>query len=443
VLTPLADSAGTSATPLPGGRTLARNTVFNLIGQGLPFLVAIFAIPPLIKGLGTARFGVLTLAWMVIGYFSLFDLGIGRALTKLVSEKLGSGFEQDLPDLIGSALGLMGCLGLLGAILAACISPWLVRDVLKIPESLLKETVFSFYLLSLSIPVVISNASLRGLLEAYQRFDVINLVQVPMGIFTFLGPLAVLSFSTSLFHVIGILVIVRILTWGVNLYLCMHLIPPMRQKMRIRIEKIRPLLSFGSWLTVSNIVGPIMLYMDRLVVANRLSITAVAYYTTPYEVVTKLLIIPSAIISVVFPAFSMTFARDSSRVHSLYKKCMKYVFVIMFPIVLVIVIYAKDALGYWLNNEFAENSFRVAQILVVGVLINTVGLVSQSLVQASGRPDLTAKLHLIELPLYIIYLFGLINAYGINGAALAWLIRVSLSAAALFYLARKSVCIAH
>ena len=443
MLTPLADSAGTSATPLPGGRTLARNTVFNLIGQGLPFLVAIFAIPPLIKGLGTARFGVLTLAWMVIGYFSLFDLGIGRALTKLVSEKLGSGFEQDLPDLIGSALGLMGCLGLLGAILAACISPWLVRDVLKIPESLLKETVFSFYLLSLSIPVVISNASLRGLLEAYQRFDVINLVQVPMGIFTFLGPLAVLSFSTSLFHVIGILVIVRILTWGVNLYLCMHLIPPMRQKMRIRIEKIRPLLSFGSWLTVSNIVGPIMLYMDRLVVANRLSITAVAYYTTPYEVVTKLLIIPSAIISVVFPAFSMTFARDSSRVHSLYKKCMKYVFVIMFPIVLVIVIYAKDALGYWLNNEFAENSFRVAQILVVGVLINTVGLVSQSLVQASGRPDLTAKLHLIELPLYIIYLFGLINAYGINGAALAWLIRVSLSAAALFYLARKSVCIAH
>ena len=31
------------------------------------------AIPRLIEALGTARFGLLTLAWVVIGYFSLFD----------------------------------------------------------------------------------------------------------------------------------------------------------------------------------------------------------------------------------------------------------------------------------------------------------------------------------------------------------------------------------
>ena len=77
-----------SIIPSPGGRTLVRNMIWNLIGQGAPLFVALFAIPLLIKGLGTERFGVLVLAWMVVGYFTLFDLGIGRATTKYTSEYL-------------------------------------------------------------------------------------------------------------------------------------------------------------------------------------------------------------------------------------------------------------------------------------------------------------------------------------------------------------------
>src|SRR5947207_14300295 len=67
-------------------RRLARNAVWNLLSLTAPMLVALGAIPALIRTLGADRFGILTLAWMLIGYCSLFDLGLGRALTKLVSE---------------------------------------------------------------------------------------------------------------------------------------------------------------------------------------------------------------------------------------------------------------------------------------------------------------------------------------------------------------------
>src|SRR5918998_2593407 len=100
---------------LTSGRLLARNTIFNFAGQAAPLLVALVAIPLLIEGLGTDRFGVLTLAWIVIGYFSLFDLGLGRALTKLVAERLGTGREDEVPDLVWTGLALMIALGLAGA----------------------------------------------------------------------------------------------------------------------------------------------------------------------------------------------------------------------------------------------------------------------------------------------------------------------------------------
>ncbi len=185
----LVNATPNNASRLISGRTLVRNTIWNLIGQVAPLLVALFAIPLLIKGLGTARFGVLTLAWAIVGYFCLFDLGLGRALTKMVADKLGAEQAEDIPRLIWTALALMGMLGIIGAMVAASISPWLVHDILKIPQALQDETLSAFYLLALSIPVVISATGLRGVLEAHQRFDLANIVRIPLGMFTFLGPL--------------------------------------------------------------------------------------------------------------------------------------------------------------------------------------------------------------------------------------------------------------
>jgi O-antigen/teichoic acid export membrane protein len=85
---------------LTRGRLLARNTLWNLVGSGAPMAVAFFCIPVLIRALGKDRFGVLTLAWALIGYASLFDLGLGRALTQLVARKLGAGRDREVPTLV-------------------------------------------------------------------------------------------------------------------------------------------------------------------------------------------------------------------------------------------------------------------------------------------------------------------------------------------------------
>src|SRR5712692_4303683 len=151
---------------LTSGRLLARNTIWNLLGQLLPMAVAVVAIPLLVRSLGLERFGVLSLAWIVIGYFSLFDLGIGRALTKLVADKLGANEEHSIPPLAWTALLLMLLLGVIAGLVTLAISPWLVHSALKVPAALQPETLRSFYLLALSIPMVTVAYGLRGILEA-------------------------------------------------------------------------------------------------------------------------------------------------------------------------------------------------------------------------------------------------------------------------------------
>ena len=190
---------------LTGSRLLVRNTGFNFFGQAGPLVIAIFTIPILIKGLGIDRFGVLTLAWVLIGYFGLFDLGMGRALTKFVAERIGTGQEEGLPVLVWTSLFIMFVFGMVGTVVMIVLSPWLVRRALNIPMGLHRETLYAFYLIALCIPVVITTAGIRGILEAKQRFGFINAVRIIMGGATYLVPLLVLLFSKSLVPMVAVL----------------------------------------------------------------------------------------------------------------------------------------------------------------------------------------------------------------------------------------------
>jgi O-antigen/teichoic acid export membrane protein len=421
---------------LTQGSLLARNTIWNLSGQIAPLVVAIFAIPLLIKGLGTDRFGVLTLAWVVIGYFSLFDLGLGRALTQSIAKNLGAKKENEIPFLAWTGIILVLIIGLVGTLILALLSPWLVYDALKIPKQLQPEILNAFYLLSLAIPVVTGSTGFRGILEAYQRFDLTNLVRIPLGIFTFLGPVLVILFTDKLFPVVAILVIGRLIACIVHLILCLKVIPVMRSGFVMQSGLVKQLIHFGSWMTVSNIISPAMVYFDRFLIGALISITAVAYYATPFEVITKFLLIPAALSGVLFPAFSANIYKDPERTVLLFGRGIKYIFICLFPVALIIVTLASQGLTLWLGAEFAERSFHVLRWLTVGVFINGLAHIPFALIQGIGRPDLTAKLHIAELLLYLPLVWFLIGAYGIVGAAIAWTARMGIDAIVLFIIAR-------
>jgi O-antigen/teichoic acid export membrane protein len=418
-------------------RRFAYNMIWSLLGAGLPMLVAIVAVPTLIHDLGTARFGVLSIAWMVVGYFSLFDFGLGRALTQAVAAKLGRQEEAQIPEVVWTALVLMLALGVVGCITIAALTPWLVSSVLKIPESLKDETRTSFFILALSIPVVVLTTGVRGLLEAYQRFDLVNIVRVPLGVLTYLAPLLVLPLGQTLPIVVFVLVLVRLASCAAYVGMCAKLYPGLRRRIPLRSAVVRELLNFGGWMTVSNITAPFLLYLGRLLVAGMVSVEAVAYFSTPYDVVTNLLTIPAILVTVLFPVFTQSFQRDPIAAAAVYRRAMLYNFLALAPLCLATFVMAKPALSWWINPEFAAHAYRVAQFMALGVLINSFGHISQALIQAYGRPDLTAKLHIAELLAYVPYLWWLTKMHGIDGAALGWVIRVAISTAALWFIARR------
>jgi O-antigen/teichoic acid export membrane protein len=130
------------------------NILWNLIGTALPMVAALVAVPTLIQKLGVERFGILSLAWVVVSYFGFFDLGLGRAMTQMIAQKIGDRRESEIPSIIRNGTALMTILGITGGLVVASLSPWLVGQKLAIPKVLHSEALVSFFILAASVPVV-------------------------------------------------------------------------------------------------------------------------------------------------------------------------------------------------------------------------------------------------------------------------------------------------
>jgi O-antigen/teichoic acid export membrane protein len=418
---------------VPSGHSLAGNILWNLFGNCFPVIVAVVCLPMLKRGLGTERLGIMSLAWVLIGYFSLFDLGLSRALTKLVAERIAQQRQSEVASLVWTSLSLMTAVGILGALLTFVLAPYLVERLLRVPASLSHEALGSFYWLGAAVPVVVLTAGLRGVLEAVQHFRLATAIRVPMGIFSYVGPAALLPFTHSLIPIIAVLAMGRVLACVAHFWACFHVLPGLRGDFGFHAPSVKPLFLFGGWMTVSNVLGPLMVTFDRFLIGSIISIAAVAYYSIPYEVVTKLWLISSALIGVLFPAFSATNAVDRARLVFLFKCGVKYIFIILLPLALALVIFAPEGLALWLGNDFARNSTSIARLLAVAVLVNSLAQVPFTHLQSIGRPDLTAKFHLLELPFYVVTLFFLARHWGITGVAIAWLLRVIIDTFLLFW----------
>lgn len=419
---------------MTSARTVARNAVLNFGGQAIPLVVGAVTIPFTMRWLGPSRFGVLALVWVLVGYLNVFDLGLGRATTRFVAAALGRG-QRDVSSLAGTALASQVILGFVGGLIMLLGAPVLVDHVLNLPPGIAGEAKASFTLLAFAAPVVLVSTSLRGILEAAQRFDLVNAVRVPSGSMHFLLPLIGAAANWSLPRIVLSILVLQATGMVCQYLLCVRVLPTLRRP-RVDLRIFRRLAGFGGWVAVSGLVGPILVYVDRFVIAAVLSVAAVGYYTGPYELVTRLSIIPTSLVVALFPVFS---ARHDAPSHleALAARSLRTLLVVMGAVVIATVALGGDFVRLWLGAEVARIVTVPFKILAVGVLVNALALVPYALLQAIGRPDITGKIHLIELPIHLLFVWVLVGAFGLVGAALAWSIRAAIDAVLLFVAAAR------
>jgi O-antigen/teichoic acid export membrane protein len=423
---------------LTASSLLARNATLNVLAEGWTFLVLVIAMPKLVAFLGETGFGLFSLAWVVIGYLTFLDIGVNRAATKFVSEHLAGEDDQSVRSVVRTAFIANLSLGLLGGLLVVLLSPYLIHSVFKVSPALENQARLTFYAVGVAVPVLLVQGILRAILSSYQRFGWINSVNAAATTAQWTGAVLLAWRGFGLAWVVGITVVARMLATVVYGLVLSRMLPRFHQHSSAGVGTIFQLLRFGSWVTVSQLISPVLVYLDRVLIASFVSLGAVTLYTVPYEVMTRLRLIPSSMMSTLYPAFSERgLEGQQAQLQHLYERTVRYLLLILLPGITFLVLLGSDVLTVWMGTGFARQTVAVLEILALGALANGMAYVPYNMLQAAGRPDLTGKFHLLELPFYLALCFVFVPRWGIAGAALASTVRFALDAALLFWAVRK------
>ena len=405
---------------------IARSTLINLAGLLIPTVVSLATVPLYLRWIGEVRYGVLLLAFTLLGYFGAFDLGLGRAVAQRVAHQESS---EERNRTFWTAFILSAGMGLLGGIILYFLGHWLFAEIFQIPVALRGEAQKAIPWLAAIVPLVALISVLAGTLEARQAFLSLNASQIigVLGLQTF-PLLSVAIGHSSIAALIAAALAGRLIGVLVMFWLTARRLPFAGWPALYRAE-IGPLLRFGGWISVSGAVIPLLTIIDRLVIGARLGAAAVTAYTIPFNLTQRFTYLPSALNTTLFPRFSQTQAGDNN---DLMNHAVASLFAIQTPFIVIAILVMHPFLTLWIGSPLANKSTSVAVILLIGIWINGPSYPCYSYLQAIGRPDIMTKFYLIQLLPFLLFLWLIVGYLGFLGAAIAWSLRMAVDATAWF-----------
>ena len=297
-----------------------------------------------------------------------------------------------------------------------------------------------------SLPLLLLSSAFRGHLEGVGAFRALNMLRIPTGILLVAGPCLTAFFSPSLVWACLSIFLVRCSPAcfvGATANEIGHGMAAMPAVLLRHgtLPWLRRLLSFGGWVTVSNVVGPVIVYVDRFVIGATLAASAVAVYAVPFDMVSRLPVLVAALCSVLLPELarlsSLASASDPGalrQAHQLVWRSSIFSAVVVALLVAFGALVAPLALKLWLGADFAQQSTTVTQILLLAFGVNAIAQIPFTALQAVGKVRAVALLHSAELIPYAILVFVAITWFGLVGAAWAWLFRSIVDYGALAWM---------
>nr|WP_276082329.1 flippase [Methylobacterium sp. GC_Met_2] len=411
-----------------------RNYSINSIGPIINFLVAIITLPIYIKYVGNERYGVISIIWILLGYAGFLDLGLSRASENaLAKATVYRSIERS--SIIISTVAMNASLGIVGAFLIYVFASVFFGYFVATTPAMNDEIRASLPWVAAFFPLALVNGIVTGSLDSREKFFSANVISVFGAVIGQIVPAICAVYVTpKLDVVVPAAVIARAAGVVTGLLYVFFLERPIIRN-SVKISTIKKLLSYGGWITVTSVVNPLLVSLDQFVIGSVVGIGTVTYYAVSVTLVTRLQIFATAMARTLFPRLSRA---GSEEARELAEKAM---ILLSFGFALpccAAILTIKHILNIWMGSDFSNSATLISQILLLGGWINGAAQIPFGVLQAQGRPDITAKFHAAELLPFAIVLWALASNFGLTGAAIAWSIRVTADACLMVWAAKFS-----
>lgn len=401
-------------------RRFFSNTAINYAGQAFVIVLTFATAPYTVHHLGPELYGILALVQVVAGFAGLLNLGIGRALTKYVSELFWKGDFGEINRLFETAWATCLMAGVMSFVVLAAPKGVIGRLFFRGGPEVRAVVGFAIYIAAFGLFTSMLLESVSGLPVALQRFDIVNVVNVIVGTVRCVGPVVVLALGYGIRAVLAITLAGNLLALAAFAIVSMKLIPGLSLAPKFSRTAFKKLFSFSLPLLLSALFALLVTRADRLILAYYLPLAAVTFYTLPYSISQKASLGVANITAVVFPFTSELHSRGvQDKVHELYLRSTKILMLVTMPLITILIAVPGPILRYWLGPEYAAEGATALVLLAIATLLNALSAVPTVTSLGVGEAWIPAAFAFGSSVVNLTSNFLLIPRFGINGAAIA------------------------
>ncbi len=404
-------------------RNFIKNSFFNVAGWLWLTIISVATVPYIVKKLGYDAYGVLSLVFMVLGYFAFMDLGLGEAVIKYVSHYHALKNYEKMNRILNSILFLFISIGIVGGVGIILFTEFFAIKLFKIPPPLVNDTRFCFFLSSIGFALIMILGALSRIPEAVQRFDISNRNNVITGTLVSIGNVALLAIGLGLKEIVVLNLFSEIL--GISLFYraARQLIPELKFSFRFYVVEFQEVMGFGLYTVCIKFGSLIIATVNQLILGLVIGPAGVAIYNVPFKIITRFNGFVYRIAFVIFPVSSeLQATADTQKLHESYLRLSKFVFLLSSILFLPLAAFSLQILQYWMGADFAAKGAVVMFYCCVAFYFISLTMVPSLVALGMGKPAMNAVFASITAGINLVLVYPFTKHWGVNGAAAALLV---------------------
>lgn len=401
---------------------VGRNILLNLIGRGVLTLLTLVITPLQVNLLGLEAYAVVGFISTLQIAFIALDLGLSSTVTRELASDQSPGRLQSRDLLRTAATVYWLAAVVIGIVLAALAEPIATRwfTASELDSELLEQ---SLRLIALYLALRWPTALYTGVLAGLQRMDVLNAMQVGAASLRLIGGVAVLLYWRSLGAFLWWTALNALLEVVAYALACRRVHPAMPMWPGVSASAVGKVWRFSASMNVLTLSAVLIVQLDRLFLSKMLTLDDLGLYTLAYTVASTITLLVSAISTAVLPSLAAIRSKDSpAELRDQYARADRaMLFVVGLP-ALALVFHGEAILAVWINPAAAAGAAGPLALLAVGFWCSAVIANVYNVAVASGMLSRYLKVNLLGIGPYALGLYALIEHFGKNGAAGAWLL---------------------
>jgi O-antigen/teichoic acid export membrane protein len=410
-----------------GAARIFGNTLATIVSVLIPGLLGLWSLKPLLELLGAETFTMLSFFWVYTSHLGFFDFGISRNLG-IELPKL-SNAEKSI--LVNQSVRKGFVYSLIGVVAVAVM---LFTVPIFNPKFSVVSQYSVFAILLVWVPLAVLQMIVRGVLEASERFISAAVFRAYNQSVLFLLPWVMACWGHhDIFQMVAVITVARALSllpamyWLMTKYGLVFIKKMDDQEVVIQRN--------NQWITLSNLAGIVNGSLDRFVLLSLLGAHAISAYVFAQDFGIRILVLSSSFALVLLPYFSRNQSKWQN--HIWVKRGSGLI--LLSHIALGLILYfGQTQLKYGFNNmSLAQDVVDFFWIFLVGITANGIGHILLSALHSHRELKRPALWHVISAVFYIPLLYGVVQGFGLTGAAVLWSMRSVVDTVVLYLLWRQ------